>query len=309
MTEVDAAPLVVIVGPTAAGKSALALEVAREHGGEIVSCDSLQVYRRLDVGSAKPTAADRALVPHHMLDVVDPGDSYSAADYAAGARQALAEIRGRGRLPIVVGGTGLYLRALLEGLFSGPSRDEDVRRRLEALADRHGNRRLHRRLRHYDAPAAARIDPNDRLRIVRALEVRLKTGRPMSAEQAQGAAGLRGFRSAVFVLDPGREAVAAAIERRTRAMSTAGLLDEVRRLKAAGLEASLRPLRAIGYRQAFAVLAGEMTEAEAERAIVAHTARYAKRQRTWFRHQVKGRWFASAVEVRAAIDAFLAENG
>lgn len=298
-------PLVAIVGPTAAGKSGLALAVAARHGGEIVSCDSLQVYRGLDIGSAKATADERRAVRHHMLDIVDPMASFSAADYANAAREVIGAIRDRQRLPVVVGGTGLYLRALLQGLFDGPARDEAIRARLDAMGDRFGNPRLHRMLNTVDAAAASRIEPNDRLRIVRALEVYFKTGRPMSHEQARGSTPLRGFRVGVFGVDPGREALTAAIERRTRTMFEAGLMDEVRRLQAAGHGPGLRPLRAIGYRQAFAALAGEMDEAQAERAIVVETLRYAKRQRTWFRHQVDARWFTDTQSALHAVSDWL----
>ena len=296
-----AAPLVAIVGPTASGKSALALRLARERSGEIVSCDSLQVYRGLDVGSAKATSAERAEVPHHLLDVADPGEVFSAADYARLARAALDGVRGRGRLPIVAGGTGLYLRALLVGLFEGPPRDEALRRRLEALGDRFGDERLHRLLGRVDPAAAGRIGPRDRVRVVRALEVYRATGRPISEEQRRGAEPLRGYRTLVVGLDPGRAALRAAIEARTRQMLEQGLMDEVRGLLSRGTDPLARPLQAIGYRQALSVLRGEMTVEDAERAIVTATLRFAKRQMTWFRHQEEVRWFAHAGEAREAV--------
>ena len=300
-----AAPLVAIVGPTASGKSALALRLARERSGEIVSCDSLQVYRGLDVGSAKATSAERAAVPHHLLDVADPGEVFSAADYARLARAALDGVRGRGRLPIVAGGTGLYLRALLAGLFEGPPRDEALRRRLEALGDRFGDERLHRLLGRVDPAAAGRIGPRDRVRVVRALEVYRATGRPISEEQRRGAEPLRGYRTLVVGLDPGRAALRVAIEARTRQMLEQGLVDEVRGLLSRGTDPLARPLQAIGYRQALSVLRGEMTLEEAERAIVTATLRFAKRQMTWFRHQAEVRWFAHAGEAREAVHAWL----
>jgi tRNA dimethylallyltransferase len=300
-----AAPLVAIVGPTASGKSALALRLARERPGEIVSCDSLQVYRGLDVGSAKATPAERAGVEHHLLDVADPGEVFSAADYARLARAALHEVHGRGRLPIVAGGTGLYLRALFEGLFEGPPRDEALRRRLEALGDRFGDERLHRLLRRVDPVAAQRIRPRDRVRVVRALEVYRATGRPISEQQQRGSAPLRGFRALVVGLDPGRAALRLAIEARSRRMLEGGLIDEVRGLVAGGLDPCARPLQAIGYRQALSVLRGEMTLGEAERAIVTATLRFAKRQMTWFRHQADVRWFGCADEAHEAVAAWL----
>jgi tRNA dimethylallyltransferase len=300
-----ATPLVAVVGPTASGKSALALRLARERRGEIVSCDSLQVYRGLDIGSAKATPQERAAVGHHLIDVVDPGDAFSAADYARLARQALAGIRSRGRLPIVAGGTGLYLRALVFGLFAGPSRDDGLRVRLESMAERFGDERLHRLLARVDPEAAARIGPRDRVRVVRALEVYRATGRPISEERRKGAEPLRGFRVLVIGLDPGRDDLRRAVEARTRRMLEQGLVEEVRGLLARGLPPATRSLQAIGYRQALAVVAGRLTVGEAETAIVAATLRFAKRQRTWFRHQADVVWFRGVEEALPAVRAWL----
>jgi tRNA dimethylallyltransferase len=288
-----AAPLIALVGPTAAGKSALGLALARIHGAEIISCDSLQVYRGLDIGSAKPTEEERREVPHHLIDIAEPTDEFSAAVYERQARAAVSDIAARGRLPLVVGGTGLYLRALLQGIFEGPSRDEALRRRLERLADRQGEARLHRLLHRVDPAAAARLDPRDRVRVVRALEVFFLTGRPLSGHHASGAEPLRGFRVRVIALDPGPEALLPRVEERTRRMFRGGLLEEVRGLLARGLSPELRPLRAIGYRQAVAVLQGRASTEEAERDTVTATMQYAKRQRTWFRHQVEAVWCRS----------------
>ena len=300
-----AAPLVAIVGPTASGKSALALRLARERCGEIVSCDSLQVYRGLDVGSAKATSAERAEIVHHLLDVADPGEVFSAADYARLARAALDDVRARGRLAIVAGGTGLYLRALVVGLFEGPARDEALRRRLEALADRFGDLRLHRLLGHVDPVTASRISPRDRVRVVRALEVFRATGRPISDQQRQGASPLLGYGTLLIGLDPGRAALRTAIEARTRQMLAGGLIDEVRGLLARGTDPLARPLQAIGYRQALSVLRGEMPLQEAENAIITATLRFAKRQMTWFRHQADVRWFSHEEMARGAVLAWL----
>jgi tRNA dimethylallyltransferase len=300
------APLIAVAGPTASGKSALAMRLARERGGEIVSCDSQQVYRGLDIGTAKPSAAERAAVPHHLLDVAEPHEPFSAAEFARLGRAALGEIRARGRLPIVAGGTGLYLRALLHGLFEGPSRDEALRARLERLAARHGDLRLHRLLGRVDASAAGRIAPRDRVRVVRALEVYFRTGRPISGEQREGAEPLGGFRRLVIGLDPGRTRLREAVVARTRRMMEEGLVAEVGSVIASGVPAEARPLRSIGYRQAVAVLRGEMTEAEAEAAIVTATMRFAKRQMTWFRHQEPGiRWFPDGEAAHAAATAWL----
>ena len=283
-------PLVAVVGPTGAGKSALALRLARERPGEIVSCDSLQVYRGLDIGSAKATPEERAAVPHHLLDVVEPGEDFSAAEYSRLARQAVRDVAARGRLPIVAGGTGLYLEALLGGLFPGPSRDEPLRRRLEAMAERFGDARLHRLLARVDPAAAARIPPGDRVRVVRALEVFRTTGRPLSDLHREGREPLGGFDVLVLVLDPDRPALRRAVERRTREMFERGLVEEVRRLLEGGLSPRLRPLQAIGYRQAVAVALGRMGRGEAERETVTRTMQLAKRQRTWFRHHRGGTW-------------------
>jgi tRNA dimethylallyltransferase len=273
-----------------------------------VSCDSLQVYRGLDIGTAKPTEDERAEVRHHLVDVVDPDEPFSAAAYARLARAALAEIAARGRLAIVAGGTGLYLRALLRGLFEGPSRDDGLRRRLEALAGRFGDARLHRLLARVDPDAAALIRPRDRVRVVRALEVYRLTGRPLTEQQRGATEPLRGFRPLVVGLDPGRAELRRAVEARTREMLERGLVEEVRALLRRGYGPDLRPLRAIGYRQAVSVARGEMTVAEAERAIVNETMRFAKRQRTWFRHQQPDvEWFADGERAWVAILRWLGE--
>ena len=305
--EAVAAPLIAVVGPTAAGKSALALRLARELGGEVVSCDSLQVYRGLDIGSAKATADERASVPHHLLDVVDPDALFSAAEYARLARAAVADIAGRGRVPIVAGGTGLYLRALLFGLFEGPARDEPFRARLAAFAARRGGARLHRLLARVDPESAARIPPADEVRVVRALEVFRATGRPLTAHHRGGAPALEGFRAHVVGIAPPRDVLRAAVERRTDDMLARGLLAEVRGLLDRGYAPDLRPLQAIGYRQAVDVVLGRRDEAAARRDIVASTMQYAKRQLTWFRHQTDASWsetadgaFAEALRARDA---------
>lgn len=299
-----AAALIALVGPTAAGKSALALRLARALGGEIVSCDSLQVYRGLDIGSAKATPEERTAVPHHLLDVVDPDALFSAAEYARLSRAAVADIAARGRVPIVAGGTGLYLRALLFGLFEGPARDERFRARLAAFAARRGRARLHRLLARVDPESAARIPPADEVRVVRALEVFRATGRPLTAHHRGGTAPLEGFRVSAVGLAPPREALREAVVRRTREMFDRGLLAEVRGLLDRGYAPDLRPLQAIGYRQAVEVVLGRRDEADARRDIVASTMRYAKRQLTWFRHQTDAAWSTTAEGAfSAALDA------
>ncbi len=302
-----ASPLIAIVGPTGAGKSALALEVAREHGGEIVSCDSLQVYRGLDIGSAKVREPERSEIPHHLLDLVEPDQEFSAAEYARLARAVVHDIARRGKLPLVVGGTGLYLRALLEGLFEGPPRQHDLRLRLESLATRHGDRRVHRLLAHVDAATAAKVAARDRVRVVRALEVYFARGRPISKERQKGASRLEGFRVLILGLAPDRASLRQVIERRTDRMFAEGLVAESAELLAQGLSPTLRPLRAIGYRQAVRVARGEMDLEAARGEIVAETMRYAKRQMTWFRHQAETEWYASSEEARGAIRMWLAD--
>jgi tRNA dimethylallyltransferase len=298
-----APPLIAIVGPTASGKSALALRLARASGGEIVSCDSLQVYRGLDIGTAKATLPERREVRHHLIDVVEPDEVFSAAEFARLARGAVADVTRRERTPIVAGGTGLYLKALLEGLFDGPARDEGRRWRLERMAERFGDERVHRLLRRLDPRAAARIQARDRVRIVRALEVYWATGRPISDHHQEGAEALRGYRIRVYGLDPDRAALRRVVEARTREMLEQGLLDEVRGLLDRGLSPDLRPLRAIGYREAVGVVQGNLSPEEAERAIVTATMRFAKRQMTWFRHQADVTWFHDPDEAyRSVLD-------
>jgi tRNA dimethylallyltransferase len=290
---VAGARLLAIVGPTASGKSALAMRLAADHGSEVVSCDSLQVYRGLDIGSAKPTLDERRRVRHHLIDVVDPDQHFSAADYARLARTAVAGIAAGGATPIVAGGTGLYLRALLSGLFEGPSRNAALRERFERIARRHGDARLHRLLARCDPAAAARTAPRDRVRVVRALEVYWASGRPITEHQRAPLPALEGYEVQTIGLAPARDALLRAVERRTGEMIDRGLVDEARGL-IGRYPADLRPLRAIGYRQAVAVAQGRLGLADARRDIVRETMRYAKRQMTWFRHQAAAQWFADA---------------
>lgn len=300
--------LVVVVGPTAAGKSGLALRLGRDWGAEIVSCDSLQVYRGLDIGSAKVSRAEQRAVPHHLIDVADPDEAFSAADYARLARGALTTVASRGRLAIVAGGSGLYLKALLDGLFAGPSRDEGLRRRLAEIAERRGDAQLHRLLGRVDPDAAARIPVRDRTRVIRALEVYRRTGQSLSDHHRGPKDRLQGFATLFLGISPDRTTLRGMIEQRTAVMFTRGLLDEARSLLARGYSRDLRPLRAIGYRQAVAVVRGEMEEAKARHDIVVETMRYAKRQMTWFRHQLEARWFPGAQEAGAAAQAWLEEG-
>jgi tRNA dimethylallyltransferase len=283
------------------------MRLAAAHGGDIVSCDSLQVYRGLDIGSAKPTLEERRRVRHHLVDVVDPDQHFSAADYARLARAAVAEIAARGATPIVAGGTGLYLRALLSGLFEGPSRDAALRERFERIARRHGDARLHRLLARVDPAAAARTARRDRVRVVRALEVYWTSGRPMTEHQREPLPGLEGYEVRTIGLAPARDALLAAVERRTDEMIERGLVDEARAL-IRRYPADLRPLQAIGYRQAVAVARGLVGVAEARRDIVRETMRYAKRQMTWFRHQAAAQWFAEAETAHELATAWIQQG-
>ncbi|HEX5285189.1 MAG TPA: tRNA (adenosine(37)-N6)-dimethylallyltransferase MiaA [Bryocella sp.] len=297
-------PLVVIVGPTASGKTALALHLAERFDGEIVSCDAVAVYRGLDVGSAKPTRDEQARVPHHAIDILDADESSTAGDYARAARTALAEIKGRGRLPIVTGGTGLYLRALLEGLAPAPGRDEELRERLRERVARRGTDYLHRLLRRLDPAAAAAIHPNDVPKMVRSIEVTLAARQPQSEQWRAGRDRLQGFCLLEMGLNPAREALYARINERAARMFDAGLIEETRAAQERFGNAS-RALGSLGYAQAAALLRGEVTRAEAIAAAQQGHRNYAKRQMTWFRRDKQAEWLAgfgddAEVQARAA---------
>jgi tRNA dimethylallyltransferase len=281
--------LIAVLGPTAGGKSALAVALAEKFSGEIVSCDSVAVYRELDLGTAKPGADERRRVPHHLIDIAAPTEPYTAGDYSRDARAAIAGIRERGHLPIVAGGTGLYLRALLEGLFAGPQRNEALREELRAAAETDGSASLHARLAAMDPAAAAKIHANDTPKIIRALEVCMSTERPISEVWSEGRNALTGFRILRIGLDPDREALKARINTRAAAMFAAGLIEETRGLVARYGE-SCRPLTSLGYAQAMGVLRGELSEAEAIAAAQQGHRQYAKRQRTWFRREPQVHW-------------------
>jgi tRNA dimethylallyltransferase len=298
--------LVVIFGPTASGKTALSLALAGRFPGEIVNCDSVAVYRECEIGAAKPTAHERAQAPHHLLDIVGPTDLMTAGEYARRARQILEEIKAREHLPIVAGGTGLYLRALLEGLAEGPQRSEPLRHRLRASARQHGAGWLHRILRRLDPTAADRVHPNDLPKVVRALEVCLVARQPITAVWQKGREPLRGFRILRFGLDPDRNALYTRINRRAEEMFALGLVEETARLLSTyGEEA--RPLQAAGYRQILQLLRGEINRKTALWAAQQAHRNYAKRQMTWFRREPGVHWlkgFGDDPEVQAqAIEA------
>jgi len=285
-------PVVAIVGPTASGKSDLALHLAGRFSGEIVNYDSIQIFRHLDIGTAKPTAEDRQRVPHHMIDIREPQEVFTAGDYQREARKVLEEIASRGKLPILVGGTGLYLRALTDGLFDGPARSMYWRNRLEVLAERKGRVYLHRLLSKLDPGAAARIAERDKPKVIRALEVRLETGRPLSEHLAESPRRpLAGFQVHFIGLNPARDELYRRIDLRVRRMFEAGLVGEVRQLLGRGIPFSAKPFEAIGYRHIIADLDSCIPEDETIRIIQRDTRHYAKRQMTWFRKQADVSWF------------------
>ncbi len=281
----------VIAGPTGSGKSALALFLAERLGGEIISCDSVAVYRGLDIGSAKPSVAERARVPHHGLDLLNPNQPTTAGDYAREARRAMAEIAGRGRVPILAGGTGLYLRATLDGLAPSPLRDERLRERLRRFAQRHGTGSLHRLLGRWDPQAAALIHPHDLPKLIRSLEVCLLAGKPQTEQWYMGSDALQGFRVQQFVLNPTRGALYARINQRAAAMFGHGLLEETAALRDR-FGADARALVSLGYAQALAVLQGDLALTEAIAQTQQGHRNYAKRQLTWFRKDPGLHWLA-----------------
>ena len=275
--------LVVILGPTGSGKTSLSVAVGKQFDGEIVSCDSVAVYRGLEIGSAKPSLEQRELVAHHLLDVASPDAFYTAGDYARDARAAIADIAGRGKLPIVSGGTGLYLRALLQGLFPGPQRSAALRERLLRRAEMRGPIGLHRILKRLDPASASRIHANDVAKVIRAIEVTLAGSRPMSEAWKQGREALSGYRILRIGLDPERAVLYERINARARGMFAAGLIEETRDL----IARYGRPpaLASLGYRQAALYLEGELTLEQAIAAASQGHRNYAKRQLTWFRRE------------------------
>ncbi|RJX28514.1 MAG: tRNA (adenosine(37)-N6)-dimethylallyltransferase MiaA [Desulfarculus sp.] len=292
--------LLVLVGPTAVGKTGLALRLARELDAEVVSADSVQIYRGLDIGSAKPSPAERAQVRHHLIDVAEPEESFSAARYAALADQAIAEITARNRRVLVAGGTGLYIKALLHGLAPAPAVDPALRARLREEWDRQGPQALHQRLAQADPATARRLHPHDRQRILRALEVCLQSSRPFSESQAA-----HGFRPARYPhlylgLERPRPELNRRIEERSRQMWAGGLLEEVQGLLAGGLGPSAPGLKSLGYCQALAVLQKQMTPAQALEDMIKKTKAYSKRQLTWFRG-LKGLHWHSPQDVQGVL--------
>jgi tRNA dimethylallyltransferase len=287
-------PLVAIVGPTASGKSALALHLARVLDGEVVNYDSVQLFRGFDIGSGKVSLEERLRVPHHLLDIVNSDEIMTAGRYRRLALTTLAEIRDRPKAPVLVGGTGLYLRALLRGLFQGPSRSDELRARLRVIEARHGRPFLHALLRRLDPEAARRIHFRDAQKVIRAVEVCLLSGEPISKLHQERRESLAGFRVFKVGLNPDRSELRERINRRVESMFASGLVEETRLLleqRGFPRRADSGPWAALGYRQACQVLRGEISLAEAARDTQAATRRYAKRQLTWFRQEPEVTWF------------------
>jgi tRNA dimethylallyltransferase len=288
-------PLVVVLGPTGAGKSALALSLARAFQGEVVNCDSVQVYRGLDIGSAKLPAHSRQGIPHHLIDIIDPAQDLTAGAYAGLGRQVLRDIQNRGKVPVVAGGTGFYLRALLDGLSPAPARDAALRARLSVLRERRPAA-LHRFLRRCDSTSARRIHPNDHQKLIRAIEL---TRTPILPRQP-----LSGFRVLKIGLHPERRVLYDRLDQRSAALFEGGLIEETRTLLSTGIPASAKCLQTLGYKQAVDFLSGHLPLSEAIRECQTKTRQYAKRQLTWFRREPEVHWLAgfgagSAVEEKA----------
>jgi tRNA dimethylallyltransferase len=296
------ARFVAIVGPTATGKSALGIALAQRLGGEVVSCDSTAVYRGFDIGTDKVPMSARGGVPHHLIDVVDPTEEYSAARYARDAAAAIRDITARGRLPIVVGGTGLYYRALTRGFFPGPARDSALRARLDRIAERRGPERLHRWLVRIDPASAERIQPRDRKRLVRALEVYLLTGRPLTEHFAATEAPLPEYDISACALRISSEDTASRVARRVDAQFEQGLLDEIRALLASGIPTTAHPFSGLVYRQALEHLQGVRDEAATRELIARENRRYARRQLIWFRKEPNLHWISATGERQDTLD-------
>jgi tRNA dimethylallyltransferase len=282
-------PLIVVVGATASGKSSLAIHLAEAFGGEVVSCDSVAVYREMEIGTAKPSFEDRTRIPHHMIDVVYPDEACTAGDYSRLAREALAGIRERGHLPIVAGGTGLYLRALIEGLFPAPPRQPELRADLRRQASEDGPEHLHAMLAKLDPAAAAAIHANDISKVIRAIEVSLAAQQPLTEQWQKGRDALTGYRILRIGLDPGRERLYERINQRAAAMFDRGLIEETARV-AARYGFDCRPLTSLGYAESVAVLRGECTREQAVARAQQGHRNYAKRQGTWFRRDKDIAW-------------------
>ena len=295
--------VVAVLGPTASGKSALALAMAARFGGEIINCDSTAVYRGFDIGTDKVSDADRRGIPHHLIDVADPTEIYTAAHFARDAARLIREIHARGRLPILVGGTGFYYRALTRGLFPGPGGDDLLRSRLDEIANRRSTVFLHRMLQRVDPPSAFRILPGDRKRLIRALEVFFLTGRTLTAHFADTVSPIAGMRVLAVALRIESALTAERVARRVDQQFARGLLDEIRGLLASGLPETARPFGGLVYRQALEHLHGVRDEAATRELIARENRHYARRQLIWFRKEPDLEWFEGPGESPATIAA------
>lgn len=303
-------PLVAVVGPTGSGKSDLALHVAEKFHGEVVNCDSLQVFRHFDVGTAKLSSPERRGIPHHLIDVVEPNALFTAGEFARVGRAVIADISERGNLPIVAGGTGFYFRALVDGLFEGPSRDQDLRDRFAAREGRRPGS-LHRLLSRFDPDAAARIHANDVPKVTRALEVCLLTRRPVTELFREGRDALRGYRVLKLGLLPDRDQLYDRLNIRTEQIFESGLVEEVKRILALGYSGDEKPFESVGYKQALQYIRGELTLKEALFYAQRNTRNYAKRQLTWFRREPGLVWlkgFGDDPAIRAEAVAHVARQ-
>ncbi|MBZ5558440.1 MAG: tRNA (adenosine(37)-N6)-dimethylallyltransferase MiaA [Acidobacteriia bacterium] len=298
-------PLVAILGPTATGKSALALAIAGARGGEIINCDSTAVYRGFDIGTDKIALADRRGIPHHLIDIVDPTEEYTAAQFARDAAAAIRDIQSRGRLPILAGGTGFYFRALTRGLFPGPGRDAALRQRLESIAERRGVTFLHRLLGRVDPESARRIQSRDLKRLVRALEVYFLTGRPLTSHFAETVSPIPEVKVVAIAVRLPAAQISERVTRRVDEQFQRGLLDEIRTLLARGIPETARPFGGLVYRQALEHLHGVRDEASTRALIAQENRRYARRQLIWFRKEPNLVWLDGPGESAATIAAAL----
>jgi tRNA dimethylallyltransferase len=301
-------PILAILGPTATGKSALGIELALGRGGEIISCDSTAVYRGFDIGTDKVPFAERRGVPHHLIDVAEPTEEYTAARYMQDAAAAIEQIYERGGWPIIVGGTGLYYRALVRGLFPGPAADVEMRSRLEGIARRRGVEFLHRMLARVDPASARRIQPRDLKRMVRALEVFFLTGKPLTDHFAATVSPLAAYKTVAVALSPPMSLIAERVKKRVDAQFALGLIDEIRTLLARGVPETARPFGGLVYRQALEYLHGVRNEADTRDLITRENRHYARRQLIWFRKEPNLVWLPTSGEsreTRTAVETLL----
>jgi len=287
--DASGSPLVAITGPTGSGKSELALDIAERFHGEIINCDSLQVYRHFNIGTAKLQECERRGIPHHLIDIVEPDQIFTAGEFARAAAEAIADITARGKFPILAGGTGFYLRALLEGLFEGPARDQPLRDRLAARESRRAGS-LHRLLKRFDPETAARIHPNDTPKVTRAVEVCLLSRRPVSALFREGRSALAGYRTLKLGITPARDELYRKLDARCAWMFENGLVEEVKHILSLGFAPTCKPFESHGYKQSLQLIRGELNPHDAVVFAQRNTRRYAKRQETWFRRERDMEW-------------------